>query len=321
MKLPKKILENNDVYKEFKNVFLTNCKKNIKGSEKLILDFQMYDPLFYYKTIAMFGKSDTLTHIHIEKFGYGIQNLILISLFQTYAEIFKNKIILAIEEPEAFLDTFIQRVLFKNFKNITNTKQMQIIYSTHSVNFVQPHLGHKIIILKKNSAGELNVVKHDIDLKSKLEDKYIEIYSKFNPERNELFFAKKILLVEGKSDKLLFETLCNEKWNIDINEQGISIIECGNKSGVGYFIGVCKSLGIENYYAVWDKGKDGPKPKLLAQSLKDKKGFQMKEDLETHLGIIGNTDNKLENAFKWVKNDYDDNKLYLIKEIYDFLKS
>ena len=66
-----------------------------------ILDFQMYDPLFYYKMIGMFGKSDTLAHIHVEKFGYGIQNLILISLFQTYAEIFKNKIILAIEEPEA----------------------------------------------------------------------------------------------------------------------------------------------------------------------------------------------------------------------------
>ena len=38
------------------------------------------------------------------------------------------------------------------------------------------------------------------------------------------FFAKKILLVEGKSDKLLFETLCDEKWGIDINEHGISII-------------------------------------------------------------------------------------------------
>ena len=320
MELPKEILENNDVYKKFKNMFLTNCEKNIKGSEKLILDFQMYDPLFYYKMIGMFGKSDTLAHIHVEKFGYGIQNLILISLFQTYAEIFKNKIILAIEEPEAFLDTFVQRVLFSNFKNITAAKQMQIIYSTHSVNFVQPNLGHKIIILKKNIDGDLNAINHNVNLESELEDHHIEIYSKFNPERNELFFAKKILLVEGKSDKLLFETLCDEKWGIDINEHGISIIECGSKSGVIYFIGVCKSLGIENYYAVWDEGKNGSNHELFAQSLKNGKGFQMKKNLETHLDIIKYGESKLENAFRWVKNDYDENKLRSIKEIYDFLK-
>ena len=58
------------------------------------------------------------------------------------------------------LDTFVQRVLFSNFKNITAAKQMQIIYSTHSVNFVQPNfMGHKIIILKKNIDGDLNADK------------------------------------------------------------------------------------------------------------------------------------------------------------------
>ena len=96
--------------------------------------------------------------------------------------------------------------------------------------------------------------------------------------------------------------------------------ECGSKSGVIYFIGVCKSLGIENYYAVWDEGKNGSNHELFAQSLKNGKGFQMKKNLETHLDIIKYGESKLENAFRWVKNDYDENKLRSIKEIYDFLK-
>ena len=41
------------------------------------------------------------------------------------------------------------------------------------------------------------------------------IYTHFNPERNELFFARKALLVEGDSDKILFSTLCENKWNIN----------------------------------------------------------------------------------------------------------
>jgi putative ATP-dependent endonuclease of the OLD family len=62
----------------------------------------------------------------------------------------------------------------------------------------------------------------------------------FSQERSELFFAKKVLLVEGISDKIFFTRYPKEIYSCDINKLGISIIECSGKTGVLYFIGVCR---------------------------------------------------------------------------------
>ena len=63
-----------------------------------------------------------------------------------------------------------------------------------------------------------------------------KIYTNFNNERNEIFFSNKVILVEGASDKVLLETLCSEKWDVDLDECGYSIVECGGKNGVKYFV-------------------------------------------------------------------------------------
>ena len=86
--------------------------------------------------------------LSINKLGYGTQNLIAITLFQTYAEIFQNKFTIAIEEPESFLDPHTQRILFDNLKKLSN-EHIQVIYSTHSTHFIEPEMGSKIIMLRR----------------------------------------------------------------------------------------------------------------------------------------------------------------------------
>lgn len=48
----------------------------------------------------------------------------------------------------------------------------------------------------------------------------------FKNEQNEIFFANKVILVEGESDKVLLENLCS-KWSFDLDSMGVSVVQCG----------------------------------------------------------------------------------------------
>jgi len=128
------------------------------------------------------------------------------------------------------------------------------------------------------------------------------IYTQFNKDRNELFFAKKVLLVEGDSDKILIATLCEHHWNIDIDAEGISIIPCGGKAGVLYFIGICQMVGIEDYFAIWDTDNEvDDRRGILSATLDAKKGLAFEPNMERALSIsVGADAKKVKNAYEWV---------------------
>ena len=286
MKNPREILESefgDDLnYKVFKEMFIDICKENTKGlASNFELDLEIYDPLFYYKTIQIIGKEE-LGNFNVNELGSGVQNLVLLSLFRTYAKLMKDKVILAIEEPEIYLYPQAQRQLYKNFRNLAYPSDgnpgTQIFYTTHNPSFVDAEHAYEVEMISKGKRnGTYNLKKNKSFLNSEnSENQRFKIYTHFNTERNELFFANKVLLVEGYSDKILWTTITKEKWNIDIDREGISIIECGGKTGVIYFLGVCRLLGIENFFAVWDEdNRDGEihdEHGHITSSLKERKG-------------------------------------------------
>ena len=323
-----KILENNIQYKKLKEKLLKNIEQNTKGlNDQVHISFKIFEPSEFFKNLNIYGDIKEDPKLNINKLGYGTQNLIAITLFQTYAEIFQNEFTIAIEEPESFLDPHTQRILFDNLKKLSH-KHIQIIYSTHSTHFIEPKMGSKIIILRRIDNTTRIISIPDRQLLDKLcQNDEHKIYTQFNPERNELFFAKKILLVEGASDKILFETLCKKYWNINLNENGISIIECGGKCGVIYFVGVCRLIGLDEYYAVWDKdhkkNEDCVKTDNMAyldETLSINKGFVMEPTLEDRLGII-KTGKKVENAFNWASSDVAKQKLLILESVKSFLNN
>ena len=85
MKTPKSILESEfcqDLnYKLFKEIFINICKDNTQGLTSYFdLDLEIYDPLFYYKTIQIIGQED-LGRFNVQELGSGVQNLVLLSPF------------------------------------------------------------------------------------------------------------------------------------------------------------------------------------------------------------------------------------------------
>ena len=317
-----KILESNTQYKKLKEKLLENIKENTKGlNDQIQISFKIFEPSEFFKNLNIYGDIKDDPKLSINKLGYGTQNLIAITLFQTYAEIFQNKFTIAIEEPESFLDPHTQRILFDNLKKLSN-EHIQIIYTTHSTHFIEPEMGSKIIMLRRiDNTTRIVSIPNRESLDELCHSEIHKIYTHFNPERNELFFAKKILFVEGDSDKILFETLCKKHWGINLNENGISIIECGGKGGVSYFVGVCRLIGLDKYYAVWDKDKDLDEMKYLDYTFSIKKGFIMEPKLEDMLGIKKSKEKKVEYAFKWASSDSAKQKLSILDPVKLFLNN
>jgi len=314
-------------FSKFVDTFKTKCKANSLG---LACDFDpsldIYNLNWFYKTLQIHVKEDIPgKHFDSEEVGAGMQNLLMISIFQTYSELVGGKVIFGIEEPEIYLYPQAQRSLYKSF--IELSENTQIIYTTHNPNFVNACRADDIFLLRRSAElGTYKLKKDDYFNSDQAEDDRVKykIYTHFNPERNELFFAKKVLLVEGASDKILFTTLCEEKWDIDLDALGISVIACDGKAGVNYFLGVCNLIGLEDYFAVWDEDPEDesykPEKDFLPEAMSSDKGLEITGNLESFLGLSSsNNSEKVKNAHKWAVEVNKDDIPKEFQELKDFL--
>jgi predicted ATP-dependent endonuclease of OLD family len=288
-------------FQKFSETFKRYCKENSAGLAnefEPVLD--IYNLNWFYKTLQIHVKENFPDkHFDSEEVGAGMQNLLLISIFQTYANLMGGKVIFGIEEPEIYLYPQAQRTLYKNF--IKLSENTQIFYTTHNPNFVDAIRPNDIVLLNKNLERGTYALEKSPDFNTNNADgQRHKIYTHFNPERNELFFANKVLFVEGESDKILFSTLCEKKWHVDLDEKGISIIACGGKGGVYYFLGVCKLIGFVNYFAVWDKDEELDQTDLFQEVVADFRGLELDPNLEVFLGLpSGEGAEKVKNAYEW----------------------
>jgi predicted ATP-dependent endonuclease of OLD family len=317
MKEPKEFLEldfdeKEVTFKKFSDCFKKYCLENSAGfTSSLEPQLNIYNLNWFYKTLQISVKeSHSEKDFDCEEVGAGMQNLILISIFQTYAELMGGKVIFGIEEPELYLYPQAQRSLYKSFQKIS--EKTQILYTTHNPNFIDASRAYEIELLQKdNNNGTFNTRKKPFINQLNAEKEKFRIYTHFTTERNELFFAKKVILVEGHSEKILFTEILKRKWSIDINEKGISIIECSGKGGVIYFLGLCAAMGMSNFFGIWDQDDDtidDPKnilPRVLAKGI----GLELSPNLEGFLNssIPGLNMNpkgvdKVKQAFEWAQS-------------------
>jgi len=282
--------------------FKEHCSENSSGFAndfEPILD--IYNLNWFYKTLQIHVKEAyPEKYFDSKDVGAGMQNLLLISIFQTYADLMGKNVIFGIEEPEIYLYPQAQRYLYSNLQKIS--KKSQIFYTTHNPNFVDAARADDIFLLRKNEKYGTYILEKDdfFNTANAAEDKLrYKIYTQYNTERNEIFFAKKVLIVEGDSDKILISTICQEKWGISLDRQGISIISAGGKAGVVYFLKVCKLIGLDNYFAIWDTDKELEQDTFLRDIENNRKGLGISPDLENFLKISTEGDKKVENAHKW----------------------
>lgn len=154
---------------------------------------------------------------------------------------------LIFEEPELHLSPQESREMYSILVKLSKIG-VQIIMETHSSYFVGLNQ-YKSICLIKKIKNEVKVYQHTGRLLNGDEIKSFNMNYWINPDRGELFFAKKVILVEGQTDKIAISYLAKK---LEIYNYNYSIVECGSKSIIPQFIKILNAYRIP-YVAVYDK--------------------------------------------------------------------
>ena len=156
--------------------------------------------------------------------------------------------LLIFEEPELYLHPQREKELFSCLKIIAKLGT-QIYVTTHSSNFVSLYRYRSICIVRNNLKNGSRVFQYKGRLFYGDEIKSFNMNYWINPDRSELFFAKKVILVEGQTDKIVLGYLAKK---LMVYKYDYSIIECGSKSLIPQFIKLLNIFKIP-YVAIYDK--------------------------------------------------------------------
>jgi len=157
-----------------------------------------------------------------------------------------RRFVLLIEEPELYLSPHAQRHLFRVLRGLAQ-RGNQILYSTHAP-----------VFLSVDRIEELALVRHRQDEGTTLlqpeplpEAEAFRVLSEFDSDRAELFLARAVLLVEGRTEKMtlpfVFEAL-----GVQPDKEGVLVLECGGKGNIPLFARICNACEIP-YVVVHDR--------------------------------------------------------------------
>jgi len=190
--------------------------------DNLRLGFQMTD--------------DGETTLALSEAGSGVQSGVLLALHRLEQQATENpatQFILAVEEPEAFLHPQKQKELYQDIL-AAQSKNLRVIVTTHSPYIVAETPFTRLGWVKKENQHS---ALHIAEVKNPNEGETFDAYS---DEVNSLiFFADKIILVEGESDARVIKLLLEKKLGAAAHR--ISIISASGNQNFSPFLRMIRS--------------------------------------------------------------------------------
>ena len=161
----------------------------------------------------------------IEQNGLGFNNLIYMAV--VLSELTKNPDScyrgLIVEEPEAHLHPQLQAVLLQYLQSIQaidGEKPVQLFVTSHSPNFASiADLDSLVCLVDTGAAVETFLprsIAFDKGKREKLE-RYLDV------TRAELFFARRVIFVEGAAELMMVDALA-ERMGFNLRQHGVSLI-------------------------------------------------------------------------------------------------
>ena len=227
--------------------------------------------------------------------------------------ILKDAVIL-FEDPELYLHPQKSRELYDCFIKLSKLGT-KIYLKTYSSSFLGLKQYKSICVIKKINNNVRIVQAKDGIFKGDAIKAFNMNYW-INPDRSELFFAKKVILVEGQTDKIVISFLGKL---LKIFKYDYSIIECGSKSTIPQFIMLLNLFKIP-YVVVYDKDNHNwrtkeeifnskQKNKMIRSLVKENLGFciecenDMEEEIYDRKNERSSYKNKPFNALRHISNE------------------
>ncbi len=153
------------------------------------------------------------------------------------------------EEPELYLHPQAQRSLFDSFISLSESGS-QVILCTHSSGLIDVERYKSIyIVTKENEVVGSKIKQCSDDIFEGDDKKDFNLSYWINPDRGELFFATKVILLEGATDKTVLPVLAK---CLGIFRYDYTLIDCGSKDNIPLYARLLNKFAIP-YMAVYDK--------------------------------------------------------------------
>jgi len=201
--------------------------------------------------------------------------------------------ILIIEEPELMLTPHQQRHLYELLRRFA--EKNQVIYSTRSPAMLDAAHHDEIVRLDRHADGvsALRAARQVLT-----DEQRVRLTAEFDHERNEMFFATAVVLVEGNTERLALP-LIFRRLGYDPDALGISIVEVGGKGNLVLIARVLAELRIPHLIVFdSDRGRPGQRENDYIRSHAGKAPvIELDPDFEGVAGIRSHED-KVFNAWQ-----------------------
>lgn len=260
--------------------------------------------------------------ITADRFSSGEREIVhfLLAMFALNA---KDGLVL-VDEPELHLHPRWQQIFLHLFQDLSKERKNQFIISTHSPVFVTPETINSIIIVyRKDGIGTLKISLREVDLPEK--KNLVRMINSQNNER--IFFADKVVLVEGIADRLVFSSLLERATAKFSNHLAIEVVEVGGKNNFADYKVLLDALETEAFIVsdrdyLFEVGD--PKTKALFESSSEKASSALVTDHKStdrrtlvselrKATSIGNTD-RLKELLTYIENRHVKFKCHLTPE-------
>jgi hypothetical protein len=182
----------------------------------------------------------------------------LVAAVERLVEARESGLVLLVEEPELFLRPQAQRYLYRLLRSFADAGN-QVLYSTHSPAFLNVGRLDELALVAYGAETGTTIVQPE-PLPA---DESFRALSELDAERSELFLARAVLLVEGRTEKLTFPFLFRALGH-DADREAITIVDCGGKSNLLLFLAICQAVRVPSL-VVHDRDAAPGKQPIVAE--------------------------------------------------------
>lgn len=316
-----KVLEGSELQK-FIQLIRKNYKKNLRNDDCTVgFGLPNYEDIFLKMLFKVGLNGDSENLVPIDHFGDGYISMFVMAVIQAISEFnIDDKCLFLFEEPESFLHENHQEYFYKTVLCGLAEKGHQVIYTTHSDKMVDPFDTKGLIRLEINENNETikkynsveNIPAEEVDEETgEIIDysRYNEFIKTIEPNLGKILFSKKVILVEGPNDVLVYKYAIKQKVleyiekdvaiqnkekyaDTFMNFENVAIVCHHGKPTANYLIELCKHFKID-YFVIndWDFDEDD-------LSIEDVAEFSTLDELKED-GIYSNSEKKAMITTNW----------------------
>lgn len=218
------------------------------GQEDIALHFAAYDPVNVCKNLQIFVEQMGISS-SAEMVGAGMQSAIVIAIFRTYEEMKKDGAVFAIEGPEVFLHPQKERYFHEVLHAISGDNQ--VLIATHSPEFVKISCPHEVCLIRRSEAEGTKAITCTPGQIGESVKQELELLNYFDTQRNELYFARGLILAAGATEKHFIPYIAH-RLGLDLNRNGVAVIDCGEKGNLPLYKEVADCFSIPCVAVLYD---------------------------------------------------------------------